>query len=97
MKPETVKKVAEAIRPEMELRGNWPKQYCNLDTDEQYDEADIYAEAAIRAVMESDEVRGVVEAAKDVIGTHGLWTHELEHARNVTRLSEALSQLEASQ
>lgn len=59
-----VEAVARAIRGQMKVRGFAPRQFCNLDTNKAYDEADIYAEAALQA-SGAEHIAGLVAALEE--------------------------------
>lgn len=85
MKPETVKKVAEAIELDLDIQEMLLADPITL----RQLKAERIARKAIRAVMESDEVRVMRGALREIAGL------ELQnYAAGVAR--KALSQLEAS-
>lgn len=82
MKPETVKKVAEALGRKLH------KDYGYI-TSQSYDEL---AEAAIRAVMQTDEVRGLINAASAVL-YHDERGQGVGYSEAMNAMHKALSQL----
>ena len=85
MNPESVKLVADALKDSASKY----RIDSKLTTIHEYQ-----GEAAIRAVMQTDEIRGLVEAAHKVVQ----WVEPRDFGANdyITELQKALSQLEAS-